>query len=76
MKLHEVLDPQIMADRISSKKGRKPKQIKTLLKILRKGEKSKNRSSQTTKLNTYNNHDAMTGYGSTGDAFVDQGVWK
>lgn len=76
MKLNEILDPGLMADRISTKGGRKPKQIKTLLKILRKGEKSRHHSTKTTKLNTYNNHDGMTGYGSTSDAFVDQGVWK
>lgn len=63
MKLKEVLDPRIMADRINLLKKDKTENTKTLVKLLRqKAAKRRERPSDNHKFNKRGAEDSFTSY--------------
>lgn len=67
MKLYEVLDGKVMAQRLDVLNKDKPKSTRTLIKLLKKrAARTDRKTPDTDQISTYANHDGMTGYQGPG----------
>lgn len=76
MKLHEVLDPDVMATRLDVLNKDKSESTKTLIKLLRaRANRSNRKTPKTRQISTFANHDGMAGYTGASQTFIDQTGW-
>lgn len=71
MKLYEVLDPGIMAQRLDVQKN-KPKTTRVLIRILKAKAKKRNQpQGSTDQISTNTNPDGMAGYPPVSQSFLE-----